>query len=339
MGIQMKKVFIIAEAGVNHNGSIGMAKRLIDAASDAGADAVKFQTFKAEALVTKDTPLAGYQQKNLGERKPQQAMLKKLELKYNDFVAIKKYCDRKGIIFLSTAHCDDAIDFLDPLLPIFKIASGDLVNLPFLIKVAKKKKPIILSTGMASLNEVSEAVNAIRKEGNHKITLLHCTTNYPCPLEDVNLKAIVTLKKEFNLPVGYSDHTLGIEVSIAAVAMGACIIEKHFTLDKNMPGPDHKASLEPAELETLVKSIRNIEQAWGDGIKRPTSSEQEIKKLVRKSIIAKIDIPKGVKISNEMLAIKRPGIGLGPRAFPLVLGKMTRREIKQDSLIKLKDLR
>ena len=242
----------------------------------------------------------------------------------------------KNIIFLSTPHSGDAINFLESLVPVYKIGSGDLTNLPFLEKIAEKKKPMILSTGMATSGEVEEAVNAIKKTGNNKIILLHCTTNYPCPLNEVNLKVMETMEKEFNLPVGYSDHTLGITVPIMAATMGAQVIEKHFTLDRNLPGPDHKASLEPQELKEMVKAIRDTEKALGSGIKRPTKSEEKIKKVARKSIIAKIDIPQGVKITESMLTIKRPGGGIEPKYLRTVTGKRTKNFIRKDSLIKWK---
>ena len=336
---ERKPCFIIAEAGVNHNGDIKLAKKLIDVAKKTGADAVKFQTFKAENVVTETAKMAEYQRKNIGSKKSQLAIIKELELDYENFIKLKKYCDRKKIIFLSTPHSEDAIDFLEPLVPAYKIGSGDLTNLPFLEKIAKKKKPIILSTGMANLLEVKEAVKTISKEGNNKIILLHCTTNYPCPLAEVNLRAMLTLKKEFNLPVGYSDHTLGILVPIMAVAMEAKVIEKHFTLNKNLPGPDHKASLEPRELEEMVKLVREAEKVLGRGIKKPTKSEEKIKKVVRKSIVAKTDIRKGSKITKDMLVIKRPGTGIEPRYLGRVVGKIARKDIKKDTLIKFSDLK
>jgi N-acetylneuraminate synthase/N,N'-diacetyllegionaminate synthase len=317
--------FIIAEIGVNHNGSLKLAKRLIDEAKKSGADAVKFQIFKAENLVR--------------VRTKEYEMLKKLELPYSHFEELKRYCEKRKIIFLATSHNDDAIDFLELLVPAYKIGSGDLTNSPFLEKVAKKKKPIILSTGMANLEEIREAIKTIKKAGNNKIILLHCTTSYPCPLEDVNLRAMLTLKKEFNLPVGYSDHTLGILVPIMAVAMGAKVIEKHFTLNKNLPGPDHKASLEPKEFKEMVKAICDVERALGSGVKKPTKNEEKIKKIVRKSIIAKTDIPKGEKIRKEMLIIKRPGTGIEPKYINKIIGKIAKREIKKDSLIKFQDLK
>lgn len=327
-------VFIIAEAGVNHNGSLAMAKKLVEAAKKAGADAVKFQTFKSEDLVTQSADMAQYQQKNTGKKESQLLMLKKLKLKNQDFIVLKKYCDQKNIMFLSTAHTKDAINFLNPLMPAFKVASGDLTNIPFLQSVAKKKKPLIVSTGMANLEEIKEAVTAIKKTGNNKIILLHCTTNYPCPLEDVNLRAMLTLKKEFNIPVGYSDHTKGFWVSAMAVAMGAEILEKHFTLDKNLPGPDHKASLEPKELKEMVCRVREVEKILGSGIKKPTESEKKIVLIVRKSIIAKRYILRGQKITKDMLVIKRPGNGIEPKHFNKIIGKKAKKNIKKESLIR-----
>jgi len=335
--------FIIAEAGVNHNGDIKLAKKLIDVAKEAGVDAVKFQTFKAENVVSKNAGMAEYQKKNIRKTETQLEMIKKFELTYKDFRELKKYCDRKKIIFLSTPHSDDAIDFLESLVPTFKIGSGDLTNLPFLEKIAQKKKPIILSTGMSDLNEIEEALKTIRKISKKKISLLHCTTNYPCPIEEVNLRAMITLKEKFEkkfapLEIGYSDHTEGITVSIAAVAMGAGILEKHFTLDKNLPGPDHRASLEPQELKEMVKAIRDAEKALGSAIKRPTVNEEKIKKIARKSIIARIDIPRGTKITKDMLVIKRPGNGIEPKYINKVINKKTKKNIKRDELILWQDI-
>ncbi|MBL7156484.1 MAG: N-acetylneuraminate synthase [Candidatus Pacebacteria bacterium] len=331
--------FIIAEAGVNHNGSLELAKKLVDAAKEARADAVKFQTFTAENVVTETARMAEYQKKNIGKKKTQLEMIREFELKFEDFAKLKKYCDNKKIIFLSTPHSKDAIDFLNPLVSAFKIGSGDLTNLPFLQKVAKKKKPIILATGMSDLAEVKDAVKTIKKAGNNKIILLHCTTNYPCPIEEVNLKAMLTLKEQFGpLLVGYSDHTDGINVALTAVALGAWIIEKHFTLDKNLPGPDHKASLNPKELKEMVRAIRDIEKALGHGAKKPFKSEKRIRKLVRKSIIAKTDILKGTKILKNTLIIKRPGTGIAPKHLDKIIGKKAKKNIKKDALIKFKDL-
>ncbi len=306
-----KPCFIIAEAGVNHNGSLKLAKKLVAAAKEAGVDAIKFQVFRAENLVTEKTGMADYQKRNIGKKESQLEMLRKLELKHKDFKELKKYCDKKNIIFLSTPHsCQEDVDLIAELSPAIKVGSGDLTNLPILKYIAEKSLPIILSTGMAYLEEIREAVETILPI-NKELILLHCTTNYPTPLNEVNLKAIQTLEKEFNLPVGYSDHTEDINVSLATVALGACIIEKHFTLDRNLPGPDHKASLEPQELKEMVEGIRNTEtrltqkenpqniikeldigEALGDGIKEPRPSEVEVAKVVRKSIVAAEDIKK-----------------------------------------------
>ena len=249
-------VFIIAEAGVNHNGNLNLAKKLVDVARDAGADAVKFQTFKAENVATANAPMAAYQKKNMGKEGSQLDMIRKLELSFQDFAALKGYCDKKGILFLSTPHSFDAVDFLDPLVPAYKIGSGDLTNIPLLEHVSQKNKPIILSTGMANIGEIEEAIKAIRGKGNNQIIVMHCTTSYPCPLKDVNLRAMGAIKKKFNVLVGYSDHTLGIEVPKLASQIGAVAIEKHFTIDKNLPGPDHKASLDPTELKEMVRAIK-----------------------------------------------------------------------------------
>lgn len=333
-----KKTFIIAEAGVNHNGSIELAKQLIDAAADAGADAVKFQTFKADGVVTKNATRANYQVRNLGEDETQLEMLSRYELRYDDFIELKEYCDEKGITFLSTPHSEDAIDFLEDLVPAYKFGSGDLTNIPVLEYAAKKGKPMILGTGMATMGEIKEALRAIHNQGNKDVVMLHCTANYPCPLEEVNLRAMQTMQKELDCLVGYSDHTLGIFVTIMAVAMGACVIEKHFTLDRNLSGPDHKASLEPNELKDMVNAVRNAEKALGSGLKRPTESERETMKVARKSIVAKVDIQKGVKIKREMLAIKRPGIGIEPKNIDKIIGKKSKRDIKEDTLISWSDL-
>lgn len=339
--------FIIAEAGVNHNGSLETAKKLVDAAKNAGADAVKFQTFKSEDLVTKGTSMAEYQEKNIGSSESQLQMLKKLELNYNDFKALKKYCDEKGIIFLSTPHTEDAIDFLDPLVPAYKIGSGDLTNIPFLKEVAKKRKPIILGTGMSTMKEVKEALNAIYEEGNKEVIMLHCTTNYPCPKNEVNFRAMQTMQKELDCSVGYSDHTLGIDVPQMAVKLGAVVIEKHFTLDRGMEGPDHKASLEPSELKEMVAKIKNgnyknielDEIALGSKEKKPAESEIENAKVARKSVVASKNIAKGEKLSFENLTIKRPGTGLMPREIYSIAGKNAAEDIKKDEIISLKKIK
>jgi len=331
-------VFTIAEAGVNHNGSLKLAKELVDAAKAAGADAVKFQTFKAEDVVTGKAQMAAYQQKNLKIRKSQLEMLRDYELDYSDFRKLKKYCDEKNIIFLSTPHSEEAADFLEPLVPAYKIGSGDITNIPFLEKVAKKGKPMIVGTGMSTLGEVKEALNAIYRMGNKQVVMLHCTTSYPCLLEEVNLKAMVTMQKELDCLIGYSDHTLGLTVPIMAAALGAVVIEKHFTLDKSLPGPDHKASLEPDELKSMVQAIREVEKALGSSIKRPTKNEKKTRLAVRKSIVAKTDLEIGTKINMENVAIKRPGTGLRPVNLKKILGKKVKRYLKKDAMIKISDL-
>jgi N,N'-diacetyllegionaminate synthase len=285
-------VYIIAEAGVNHNGQLDLAYKLCDEAKKAGVDAIKFQTWKTENIVTKAAPLATYQENNITSKTDTQfEMLKKLELSYNEFVDIKKYCDSIGLRFLSTPDEEESLEFLSGLnLDFLKIGSGEVTNIPYLRQIGKKKQPVILSTGMSYLGDVERAYYELIAAGATKIALLHCTSNYPCPMEEVNLKAMLTLKEAFKCEVGYSDHTLGIEVPIAAVAMGATIIEKHFTLDKTMEGPDHLASLSPDELREMVKAIRNIEAALGDGIKKPNKSEQDISKVVLKSIVSRKEI-------------------------------------------------
>ncbi len=325
------KVFIIAEAGVNHNGDKALAYKLIDVAKESGADAVKFQTFKTEKVVSKNTKMANYQKKNVGKEDSQMGMIKKLELSFDDFEDIKKYCDKKDIIFLSSPFDEDSVDFLNKLVPYYKIPSGEIVNFPYLKRISEKNKPIIMSTGMANLSDIEKALDTIfLVNQNAEIYLLHCTTNYPTPYEEVNLKAMITLKEAFKLPVGYSDHTLGIEVPIAAVAMGAQIIEKHFTLDRNLPGPDHKASLEPNELKAMVNAIRNIEKALGNGIKKPNKSEKEIEKVVRKKLVATRDIKSGETISEKDIAIKRSNIGLSPDFLEVIIGKKIIKNIKED---------
>jgi len=330
-GIDTSKVFIIAEAGVNHNGRLDLAYQLIDVAKDVGADAVKFQTFKAENVVSKLADKAEYQKKTTGSDESQLEMIKKLEISFDDFVKLKKYCDKKEIMFLSTPFDHPSIDFLYNLIDIYKIPSGEIINYPYLKHIAAKNKPIIMSTGMANLGEIEEAINTIRAVNSEvKISLLHCNTNYPTPYKEVNLKAMQTLEAAFKLPVGYSDHTLGIEVPVAAVAMGAKIIEKHFTLDKKLPGPDHKASLEPAELKEMVKAIRNIEKALGDGIKKPNKNEIEIMKIARKSLIATKDIKLGEIIKESDITIKRPGTGILPKFKEIVIGMKLINNIRQD---------
>lgn len=329
--------FIIAEAGINHNGDINLAKELIDVAANARADAVKFQTFKAEKLVLQDTGKAEYQTKNTGSEESQYQMLKMLELTESNFEELKAYAVRKNIIFLSTPFDEESVDFLDSIgVPLFKIGSGDLTNLLLLRHIAKKNKPVILSTGMSTLGEIDEALCTLIKEGLSDIVILHCITSYPAKAEEANLNVIKTLRSCFKLPVGLSDHTLGINVSLAARALGACVIEKHFTLDKKLAGPDHGASLDPEELGALVRGIREIESALGNGIKRPTQEEEKIKKFVRKKLVTITDIPRGTIIVEEMLMPKRVGTedGIDPRYLYSVLGKKALQNIKINSPIK-----
>lgn len=332
----MSEIFIIAEAGVNHNGDIKLAKKLIDAAKSAGADAVKFQTFKAESLVSEVAQKADYQKHTTGADESQLEMLKKLELSFGDFKNLKKYCEEKKIIFLSTPFDFESIDLLESLeMTLYKVPSGEITNLPYLMKIASKGKPVIMSTGMSDLDEVGLALDILRDNGAGKITLLHCNTQYPTPFEDANIKAMLTLKEHFGVAVGYSDHTLGIEAPIAAVALGASVIEKHFTLDKSMEGPDHKASLNPQELKVMVTSIRNIEIALGDGLKRLSKSETPNIEIARKSIVARRNIVKGEIITEDNITVKRPGSGISPMKWFEVLGTRAERDFYEDELIEL----
>ncbi len=328
-------IFIIAEAGVNHNGSPETARRLADAAKAAGADCVKFQTFKAENLVSRGAQKAEYQKNTTGGGS-QEEMLKKLELSCSDFRALKEYCDSIGICFLSTPFDPESIDFLNTIdMPFWKIPSGEITNYPYLRAIAKTGKPVVMSTGMCNMEEIREAIGALRENGAGEIRLLHCNTEYPTPFEDVNLKAMQTLRREFGLETGYSDHTQGIEVPIAAAAMGAVIIEKHFTLDRNMEGPDHKASLEPEELAAMVRAIRNIEKAMGNGIKAPSPSEEKNIPVARKSIVAKTGIRAGEILTEENLTAKRPGTGISPMRWNEVIGTKAVRDFKEDEQIEL----
>lgn len=334
----MNPVIIIAEAGVNHNGNISIAKKLIDAAAEAGVDYVKFQTFKADKLASKSAAKAEYQISNSAHKqeRTQYAMLKKLELSVKQHIVLKEYCRKRKVKFLSTPFDEDSLAFLLNLkMDMIKVPSGEITNLPYLEKVAQAKKKIILSTGMATLKEIGEAVTVFTKKGIGKkdITILHCNTGYPTPYCDVNLRAMSAIRKKFGVNIGYSDHTMGIEVPIAAVALGATVIEKHFTLDRNMEGPDHKASLEPEELKQMVLSIRNIELAMGTGVKSPTKSELKNISVARKSIVAKADIKKGEIFSDNNIAIKRPGNGISPMKWYKVLGKKASRNYKADELI------
>jgi len=332
----MDKVFIIAEAGVNHNGSIALARKLIDVASEAGADAVKFQTFKAEKVVSKNAPKAAYQKKTTDPTESQFEMIKKLELDVNAHKELMTYCKQKHIMFLSTPFDHASIELLNNLgLEIFKIPSGEITNLPYLRHIGSLKKRVIMSTGMADIGEIEDALDVLITAGTPKenITILHANTMYPTPMEDVNLRAMQTIACTFGCDVGYSDHTLGIEVPIAAVAMGAKVIEKHFTLDKTMEGPDHKASLEPDELKAMVQAIRNIEKALGTGIKKPSPSERPNIEVARKSIVAARPIKKGELFTEENLTIKRPGNGISPMRWDEIIGTEAQKDYKVDELI------
>lgn len=331
----MSKTLIIAEAGVNHNGSIEIAKQLVEQAKKSGADIVKFQTFNPAKLASKHATMAEYQKENLGVEESQEEMLWKLTLEKEDYIEIARYCNELGIKFLSTPFDIDSIHFLDDLQDIWKIPSGEITNYPYLVEIAKTGKDVILSTGMSTLEEVDDALEALSGNGAGKITLLHCTTNYPTPMQDVNLNAMLTLRDYCKCDVGYSDHTQGIEVPIAAVAMGATVIEKHFTLDRNMEGPDHKASIEPNELIAMVRAIRNIEQAMGDGIKRPSPSENANIDVVRKSIVASKNIKVGDKLTEENLTTKRPGSGVNPMQWTEVIGTQAIRDFAEDELIEI----
>lgn len=332
----MNKVFIIAEAGVNHNGDIDIAKKLVDAAVEAEADAIKFQTFKAEELVCRNAQKAEYQKEHTEKNESQLAMLKKLELDLNMHKTLMNYCKDKGILFLSTPFDLKSIDLLEKLnIPIYKIPSGEITNYPYLKKIAGLRKKIIMSTGMSYLSEVKEAINVLKENGAEDITVLHCNTEYPTPIEYVNLNAMVTMKKELNVNVGYSDHTVGIDVPIAAVAIGATVIEKHFTLDKDMEGPDHKASLNPQELKMMVKSIHNVEKALGNGEKVPSNSEIKNLVVARKSIVAKCEIKKGTIFTEENLVCKRPGSGISPMRWSEIIGTIAVRDFSEDELIEI----
>ncbi|MFA6138826.1 MAG: N-acetylneuraminate synthase [Sulfurimonas sp.] len=332
----MKKVFIIAEAGVNHNGSLELAKKLIDVATKAGADAVKFQTFRTENLVSKSAAKAEYQKSTTDADESQFDMIKKLELDASAHRELIAYCKEKNIMFLSTPFDLDSVDLLHTLgLEIFKIPSGEITNLPYLRKIGALNKKVILSTGMANMNEIADAVAILTASGTKKenITVLHANTEYPTPMEDVNLNAMLSIRDTLNVAYGYSDHTLGIEVDIAAVALGAECIEKHFTLDNTMEGPDHKASLEPHELIAMVKAIRNIEKAMGNGIKTPSKSESKNINISRKSIVAKQDIKKGEIFSEANITVKRPGTGMSPMIWDAIIGTLALKDYREDELI------
>lgn len=333
----MSNTIIIAEAGVNHNGSIELAKKLVDAAAEAGANYVKFQTFKANKIASKQAQKAAYQKQSTDVSESQLDMLKRLELDENAHLELIAYCKEKNIAFLSTAFDFESIELLQKLgITLGKIPSGELTNLPFLRKMAKAFPEIILSTGMANMDEVKATINVLFQAGTKKenLTILHCNTEYPTPFQDVNLKAMLTIEKELKVPIGYSDHTLGIEVPIAAVAMGAKVIEKHFTLDRNMEGPDHKASLEPSELKTMIASIRNIELALsGNGDKLTSNSEQKNKEIARKSIVAEKKIIFGEIFSEDNITVKRPGNGISPMLWDSVIGQKATKNFEEDELI------
>lgn len=339
----MSKCVIIAEAGVNHNGSIELAKKLIEAAANAGADYVKFQTFKAAKLVSTDARKADYQLKSTSKREISQfEMLKRLELKLTDYEILKNHCKKFKIKFLSTGFDLDSLDFLATLkIDMFKIPSGEITNIPYLRRVASKGKPVVLSTGMSSLAEIELAINVLIEGGikREKITVLHCNTEYPTPFRDVNLNAMLTIRSAFKVDVGYSDHTPGIEIPIASVALGATVIEKHFTLDKSMEGPDHKASLDPVELKQMIFSIRHVEQALGNGIKQPSPSELKNISVARKSIHLGKDLKKGEIITEKSLIMLRPGNGISPVSIDSVLGKKAKRNLKKGLKLDYTDLK
>lgn len=334
----MKRVYVIAEAGVNHNGSVELARKLVEAAADAGADAVKFQTFRADTLVSPDAPKAEYQKQATGAAESQYQMLKKLELSDEAHRELKSLCGSLGIDFVSTPFDISDIPLLEGLdMPFYKVPSGAITDLPYLRAINVCKRPVVLSTGMATLEEVRAAIAVLR---DCRLSLLHCTTEYPCPFDDVNLKAMLTLRDAFGLPVGYSDHTKGIEVAVAAVALGAEIIEKHFTLDRNMEGPDHKASLEPHELKAMVTAIRNVSQSIaGDGRKVPNPAELAIAAVARKSIVAKRDIRAGERFSEDNLTTRRPGTGLSPMCWDEVVGTVAEHGFEEGEPVTFMEVR
>ena len=331
----MGKTLIIAEAGVNHNGSLEMAKKLVDAAKACGADIVKFQTAKLDSLVSKSANMADYQKKNTGVEESQKEMLSKLLLDFDSFTELAAYCKEVGIKFLSTPFDIESIRFLNDMQDIWKVPSGEITNYPYLVEIAKTKKKVILSTGMAEMDEIKAAIDVLTGNGTDDITILHCTTEYPAPIKDVNLNVMKTLKDAFGYPVGYSDHTQGIEVDLAAVALGAEVIEKHFTLDRDLPGPDHKASLEPDELKAMVDGIRKIEDALGTAEKKPSDVELKNRLVARKSIVAKTAIKKGDILTEENITTKRPGSGINPMKWNEVIGTAAVRDFEEDELIEL----
>ena len=331
----MGKILIIAEAGVNHNGSLEMAKKLVDAAKACGADIVKFQTAKLDSLVSKSARMAEYQKKNTGVEESQKDMLKKLLLTFDEFVELAEYCKKTGIAFLSTPFDIESIHFLNDMQDIWKVPSGEITNYPYLVEIAKTGKKVIISTGMAEMSEIEAAIQVLKVNGTKDITILHCTTEYPAPVKDVNLLFMNKLRDTFGCPVGYSDHTQGIEVDLAAAALGASVIEKHFTLDKNLPGPDHKASLEPAELKQMVDGIRKIELALGTDEKILSEAELKNRSVARKSIVAKKNIKAGEVLTEENITTKRPGTGINPMHWKEVIGSRAIRDFEEDELIVL----
>lgn len=332
----MGNVYVIAEAGVNHNGSIALARQMILEAKKAGADAIKFQTFITENLVTKDAPKAQYQKGATDQAETQYDMLKKLELSLEDYHELKALCESVHIDFLSTPFDLESIEILEKLgIGYYKLPSGEITNYPYLVRIAETHKPVILSTGMCTVEEVGEAVQVLRENGTEEIILLHCNTQYPTPVQDVNLRAMQTLRDRFHVGVGYSDHTLGIEIPVAAVALGAEVIEKHFTLDRDMEGPDHRASLEPEELKEMICAIRNVEKALGNGVKVPSLSEAPNIAVARKSIVALKKIKKGERFTEENLTTKRPGKGISPMCWQDILGKEAARDFEEDEMIEL----
>ena len=334
MELLNNRCLIIAEAGVNHNGRLDLALKLCDEAKKAGADIVKFQTWKTENIITQSVAQADYQTANTGVKESQFDMLKKLELSYNDFKIIKQHCDEIGILFSSTADDTESLDFLIDLgIPFIKIGSGDVGNIPFLKYMGSKRKPIILSTGMSTLDDVKLSLETLKQNGATDIMLLHCTTNYPCPENEVNLNAMLTLKNEFSHPVGYSDHTMGFEIPLAAVALGATVIEKHFTLDRSMDGPDHSASMELTEFSKMVKAIRKIEHSLGSGVKEPTKSEMRIREVVKKRIVAKTAIAKSDIFTENNICVKRNDKGFGAEQWEAIIGKVSTRNYQPDDPI------
>lgn len=328
--------YVIAEAGVNHNGHLDLALQLVDAAKEAGATAVKFQTFKAEKVASPVAQKAEYQVANTESTESQLEMIRELELSFDQFRRIYSYCQERDILFLSTPFDEESADFLDSLgMLAFKIPSGEITNTPFLAHVARKKKPIIMSTGMSTMEEIRDALNTIYDSGNRDVILLHCISNYPASVSSVNLRAMATMREQLHVDVGFSDHTEGIEIPLAAVALGACLVEKHFTLDRDLPGPDHKASLEPSALQAMITGIRNVEAALGDGVKVPTATELQTAACARRSLVAARHIPAGTMITDEMIDILRPGTGLRPSLKPHIIGKRLVKDIAKGELFSL----